>query len=118
MQIAIVLIVLPLIVFSGWQKAKDFDPYSDSFFTKTYVEPTDEMPDEMRFVGWIMVGIGGLVAYAGVSGLRKPELSKGMSLLILLLGLEVMAFGGTFFAAARSVEDKIAAHAPEAQPES
>ena len=109
MQVAIVLFFMPALIFSAWQKARDFDPYAEMFFTKTYVEPTLDMPGEMRIAAWVLIAIGALVAFAGLSGFRKPDLSRTMSFLVLLLGAEVMAFGATFFIGAASAEQKIAA---------
>lgn len=107
-QVAIVFVALPTLVTLAWLNAGQFDPYTDSYFTKTYVEPTPEMPGEMRIAGLVLAGIGGLVALAGLSGLRKAGNSRKAALLVLLLGGEVMAFGGAFFVAAGSAEDRIA----------
>lgn len=108
MQVAIVLFFMPVLIFSAWQKAGNFDPYAEMFFTKTYVEPTLDMPGEMRIAAWVLIGIGALVAFVGLSGFRKPDLSRMMALLILLLGAEVMAFGTAFHIGAGSAEQKIA----------
>ena len=51
--IVFALVLMPLLVVIGWNKAVQFDPYAMSFFTKTYVEPTPDMPEQIRIAGWV-----------------------------------------------------------------
>lgn len=107
MQWLLVLFFFPGLAFVSWQKAWQFDPYTMSFFTKTYVEPSPEMPGELRIVGWIMIGIGLLVAYAGVKGMVRRIGAWIDSLMLLWIGVMVGLFGGSFFIAANAAQERI-----------
>lgn len=103
----IVLIGMHLTVGAAWWQAIEFDPYTASFFTKTYVEPTPEMPRDMRIIGWICLGVGALIAIGGVQGFRKAT-AKAIDLLtVIWLAVLIAAFGGAFFVAANSAQARI-----------
>ncbi len=106
-QIVFAFFVLPALVVTAWWKAWQFDPYTMRFFSKTYVAPTPEMPEEMRFVGWVLVVIGGIVGYAGVRGIVKRIGKLHMSVLVLWVGCLVAGFGGAFFVAADAAHVRI-----------
>ena len=98
---------LPLLVFLAWQKAPIFDPFSQSFFTKVYVEPTPGMPGEIRIGGWIFVAMGALLALEPVVVAILGKMKWKHALLMIWLGALVAAFGGAFFVAADSAELRI-----------
>lgn len=107
MQWFVVLFFFPALAAVAWIKAPGFDPYTMSFFTKTYVEPTHDMPGDIRIVGWIMIGIGAIVAYAGLKGVVK-RIGKWLdNAMLLWIGMLVVAFGASFFAAADSAQERI-----------
>jgi hypothetical protein len=101
-------IVLPTLVALAWWKAPQFDPLATSFFTRSYIEATTEMPGEMRIVGWVFIGIGGLLGWVALQGVRRAVHTRGETAILALLALEVAAFGGAFFVAADSAQERIA----------
>ncbi|MEL7189319.1 MAG: hypothetical protein AAGK17_07185 [Pseudomonadota bacterium] len=98
---------LPLLVFLAWQKAAAFDPFSQSFFTKEYIEPTADMPREIRIGGWVFIAIGVLLALEPAIAAVRGKLKAKHALLMLWLGALVATFGGAFFAAADSAQLRI-----------
>jgi hypothetical protein len=98
---------LPALVVMAWTMAPDFDPYTQTFFAKQWVEPTPELPGNLRITGWIMIGLGALfvIEPAVYAALGKRAL-RDMALLIWL-GALVAAFGMAFFAAADAAQNRI-----------
>ncbi|MCP1337814.1 hypothetical protein [Futiania mangrovi] len=107
MQLAIGFVFLPSLVWSAWSKAWQFDPYTMSYFTKTYVVPTPEMPDELRIAGLVMFLIAALPGYAGIKGIVKRIGKLRENLLLLWVGCLIAAFGGAFFVAAETAQVRI-----------
>ena len=107
MQILIAFVFLPLLVWAAWSKAWLFDPYTMSFFTKTYVVPTPEMPGGLRIAGWVMIAIAALPGYAGIKGIVKRIGKLRDSLLLLWVGCLIAGFGGAFFIAADTAQVRI-----------
>lgn len=107
MQIIFAFVVMPFMVWAAWSKAWQFDPYTMSFFTKTYVVPTPEMPDELRIAGCVMIAIAALPGYAGFKGIVKCIGKLRDSLLLLWVGCLIAAFGGSFFIAADAAQVRI-----------
>jgi hypothetical protein len=106
-QIFFGFIVMPTFVVLAWYKAPQFDPYTMSFFTKTFIEPTLDMPGEIRIIGWVMIGIGAWLVYAGGKSIIKRIGSLRERLLVLWIGCLIAAFGGAFFVAANAAQDRI-----------
>ncbi|RGP40289.1 hypothetical protein BPTFM16_00571 [Altererythrobacter insulae] len=102
-----VCIGLPSLIAIAWWKAVTFDPYTQSFFTKQWVEPTPDMPGQMRIAGWVFIGLGALLAIepAVIVALEKRKLKQAF--LMVWIGGLVSAFGGAFFLAANSAQAKI-----------
>lgn len=107
MQIAICFVFMPALVWAAWSKAWKFDPYTMSFFTKTDVAPTPDMPGELRIAGWVMIGIALLPGYAGFKGVMKRIGKLWESLLLLWFGCLIAGFGSAFFIAADSAQVRI-----------
>lgn len=107
MQILIAFVFLPLLVWAGWSKAWQFDPYTMSFFTKTYVAPYPGMPGELRIAGCVMIAIAALPGYAGLKGIVKRIGKFRDSLLLLWVGCLIAGFGGSFFIAADTAQVRI-----------
>lgn len=101
-------VFMPVLVGLAWWKALDFDPYSTSFFTKIYIEPTPGMPDEMRIGGWVFIGIGAVLLAALLNGLWRRRVMLRNVWQVGWMGLLLMAFGGSFFLAADRAEVAIA----------
>jgi hypothetical protein len=111
-QVFIVGFSMPVLVGLAWWKAPRFDPYTMTFFTRTHVVPTPEMPGEMRIAGWIMIGIGALLLWVTLQGIRKKVHTLRETAMIFLMGLEIAAFGGAFFVAADSAQHRLAERPP------
>lgn len=111
-QMLFVGVFMPVLVGTAWRNAPGFDPYTMRFFTRSHVAPTTDLPDEMRIIGWIMIGIGALLLWATFQGMRKKVHNLRETAMILLMGLEVAAFGGACFVAADAAQDRIAAEPP------
>ncbi len=107
MQVAWVGFMLPVLIGIAWWKAPQFDPYTMSFFTKTYVEPTPEMPRDFRIFGGVVVGLGVLLGWSTLQGIRKKVHTLRDTVIIGLMALEIAAFGGAFFVAADAAQDRI-----------
>ena len=107
MQIVFGFVVMPTLVWAAWSKAWQFDPYTMIFFTKTYVVPTPEMPNELRIAGCVMIAIAALPGYAGFKGIVKRIGKLRDSLLLLWVGCLIAAFGGAFFIAADAAQVRI-----------
>jgi hypothetical protein len=107
MQIAIGCFFMPALVWAAWSKAWQFDPYTMSFFTKTYVAPTPDMPGELRIAGWVLIVIALLPGYAGFKGMMKRIGKIWENLLLLWFGCLIAAFGGAFFIAADAAQVRI-----------
>jgi len=101
------LFALPLLVYLAWHNAYQFDPYTDSFFTKQYVEPTPGMPGEIRIMGWLFVGIGVLLALASLNAFIKKRVQFRDFAIGLWASVLVAAFAGAFFVAADTAEVRI-----------
>ena len=108
MQVAFAFVVMPIMVWAAWSKAWQFDPYTMSFFTKTYVVPSPGMPGELRIVGWVMIAVAALPGYAGYVGFVKRIGKLRENLLLLWIGCLIAAFGGSFFIAADAAQVRIA----------
>ena len=104
--------LFPAVVAAAWVKAVRFDPYAMSFFTREYIAPTPEMPGEIRLFGWIVIGIGAVLALAacraGAKGL-VPWRDAGLTLWVCAL---VAALGGAFHLAADRAAEAIAQQEP------
>jgi O-antigen/teichoic acid export membrane protein len=111
-QVFFVGVFMPLLVGLAWWQAPQFDPYTMKFFTRTHVAPTPDMPDEMRIIGWIMIGIGALLLWVTFQGIRKKVHNLRETTMILVMGIEIAAFGGAFFVAADAARDCIATGPP------
>ncbi len=98
---------LPVLVALAWWKAPQFDPYSQIFFTRFYVEPTPEMPGEMRIMGWVFAGLGGLLIFEPIVVALFGRLKWRQVALMIWLGGWIAAFGGAFFVAADTAETRI-----------
>ena len=105
----IAAVFMPTLVVVAWWKASRFDPYTMAFFTKTYIEPTADMPGEFRIFGAVVIGIGALVIAALVNGLVRGRVVLREIWMAMLMGVMIMAFGGAFFLAADRAADAIAA---------
>ncbi len=99
--------MMPFLVGIAWWKAGEFDPYTTSFFTKTYVEPSASMPDELRIVGCVLIAIGALLIVSCASGLAKARVTFREIWIVIWIGICVAAFGSAFFVAADSAQDRI-----------
>ncbi|MEO1206357.1 MAG: hypothetical protein AAFV45_08490 [Pseudomonadota bacterium] len=108
MQAVFAFVVMPAMVGSAWLKAEKFDPYATSFFTKTYVEPTADMPDEMRLAGWVFIGIAAWLSYVGIKGTVKRIGKLRECLVLVWVACLIAAFGGAFFVAADAAQLRIA----------
>lgn len=102
-------VFMPVLVGLAWWKAVQFDPYTTSFFTKTYVAPSPAMPDEFRLFGGVVIVIGALVILAFANGLWRRRVVFREIWLEMLWALQVIAFGGAFFVAADRAEQLILA---------
>jgi hypothetical protein len=109
LRLLISTVFMPALVVLAWWKALQFDPYRTSFFTKTYIEPTLDMPDEFRIAGWVIIGIGALVIAALANGLLRRRVVFREIWTAMWMGLLLAAFGGAFFLAANRAEEAIAA---------
>lgn len=107
MQIAIGFVFLPVLVWAAWSKAWQFDPYTMSYFTKTYVAPSPEMPGELRMAGWVMIALAALTGYASIKAIVKRIGKLWESLLLLWVACLIAAFGSAFFIAADSAQLRI-----------
>lgn len=107
MQSVFAFVVMPVMVGSAWLKAEQFDPYATSFFTKTYVEPTADMPDEMRLAGWVFIGIAVWLGYVGIKGIAKRIGKLRECLVLVWVACLIAAFGGAFFVAAGAAQVRI-----------
>jgi len=107
MQVAWVGFMMPVLIGIAWWHAPKFDPYTMSFFTKTYVEPTPEMPRDFRIFGGIVVGLGAMLGWATLQGIRKKVHSLRDTMLVGLMALEITVFGGAFFVAADAAQTQI-----------
>lgn len=105
--LAFAFIMMPMLVVIAWINAVEFDPYSTSFFTKVYVEPTHEMPVEMRIAGGVFITIGLLLAGLAISGLAKARVSFREIGVVLWASICIAMLGGAFFVAANSAEERI-----------
>lgn len=101
-------IVLPTTIAFAWWKAPQFDPFTTRFFTRSYIEPTAEMPGDLRVLGWVLISLGGLLGWVTLQGVRRAVHTRGETAILALLALEVAVFGGAFFVAADSAEERIA----------
>ncbi len=99
--------MMPFLVVIAWLKAPEFDPYTTSFFTKTYIEPTLDMPGELRIAGWVFIGIGALLMFAAVNGLVKARVRFREIWVVLWVSISIALFGGAFFVAADSAQSRI-----------
>jgi hypothetical protein len=109
LRLLISTVFMPALVVLAWWRAEQFDPYTMSFFTKTYIEPTPDMPDEFRIFGWIIIGIGALVLAAMANGLWRKRVVFREIRMAIWMGFLIAAFGGSFFLAANRSESAIAA---------
>lgn len=107
MQVLFAFVVMPVMAWSAWSKAWQFDPYTTSFFTKTYVEPTAGMPDELRIAGCIMIAIAAWLGYVGIKGIAKRIGKLRETLMMVWVACLIAAFGGAFFIAADAAQVRI-----------
>lgn len=113
MQILIAFVFLPALTWAAWNKAWQFDPYTMSFFTKTYVAPYPEMPGELRIAGWVVIALAALPGYAGLKGVVKRIGRRRDSMLLVWVGCLIAGFGSAFFVAADSAQARIAERMPD-----
>lgn len=109
LRVLIALGLMPVLVLLAWWKAGQFDPYTMSFFTKIYIEPTPGMPGELRTAAWIVMGIGALMLAALANGLIQRRTAFREIWMATWMGLLIIAFGGAFLVAAERAEMAIAA---------
>ena len=102
------LLIVGTMAAIAWWKAPQFDPYTTSFFTKTYIAPSASMPNELRLAGAVIIGLGALVGLAMVRGVAKARVTLRESLAAGVCAALVMAIGGAFFVAAHSAQVRIA----------
>ena len=102
-------VFMPVLVGVAWWKAADFDPYTSSFFTKTYIEPTLGMPGELRMAGWVFIGVGVLLFAITLYGLLRIRVVLREVAVVIWVAVLFMAFGGAFFVAADSAQEAITA---------
>ncbi|MEN3972910.1 hypothetical protein WJS89_09550 [Sphingomicrobium sp. XHP0235] len=100
-------VALMILVILAWRKALGFDPYSDAFLTKTYVEPSPEMPSDMRIVGWVFVAVAALLFIDPVVAFVRKRIGWRHLALMVYLASVMMAFGGATFVAAERAEVRI-----------
>ncbi len=100
-------IVMPVLIVLAWIKASDFDPYTTTFFTKAYVEPTASMPDELRIVGGLLFVIGVGLMLICTHGLVKARVTFRDIWIVMWVSVSIAAFAGAFFVAADSAAVKI-----------
>ncbi|WP_197920343.1 hypothetical protein [Aurantiacibacter sediminis] len=98
---------MPILVLAAWYKAWSFDPYSEIFFTRFFVQPTPEMPGEIRIAGWLFLGLGILLAAEPAIAALVRRMNWKQAALMAWLGGLTAAFGGAFFVAADAAESKI-----------
>lgn len=101
------LIAMPTLVGLAWWKAVSFNPYTTSFFTKTYIAPTPQFPWEMRVAGWVFVAIGALLLITFAYGMTKKRLRLRECWSELSFSILLVVFGGAFFVAANSAQAHI-----------
>jgi hypothetical protein len=109
-RVIVSIIGLGVLAALAWWKALQFDPYTMSFFTKTYFVPTPDMPGDMRLFAWVIFGIAALLGWSTLQGISKKVHSRMETALMFVLTFEIAAFGGAFFVAANMAESAIAAH--------
>ena len=102
-----VCIGLPSLVALAWLKAGTFDPYTQSFFSKRWIEPTPDMPGQIRMGGWMFIGLGALLAIEPMVVGALGKLKIKQVFLMLWIGGLLIAFGAAFFVAAESSQAKI-----------
>lgn len=98
---------MPLLVVAAWWKAQDFDPYTSSFFTKEYVEPTASYVTELRIGGAVIVVLGIGLVLAAVNGVRKKRVAWKEIWIVPWCGVLIALFGGAFFIAANASQERI-----------
>ena len=95
-----VWIGMPGLAILGLTNAANFDPYTDSFFTKTYIAPYPDMPFELHAAGWVFVGIGLVIATFALRARWLFRVTTVGALKAIWFALWVGAFGGAFHLAA------------------
>lgn len=101
------LLVVGTMAAIAWWKAPQFDPYTMSFFTKTHIAPSADMPNELRMAGAVIIALGLLVAWVTVRAVVKARIAARDGLVAGVGAVLVMAMGGAFFMAAHSAQVRI-----------
>lgn len=108
---------LPGLAILGWINAANFNPYTDSFFTKTYIAPYPEMPFELRAAGWVFIAIGLIISTLALRARWLSRVTTTGALKAIWFALWVGAFGGAFhFAAVHAQEAMDERRANETRP--
>jgi hypothetical protein len=102
------LLVIATMTAIAWWKALQFDPYSMSFFTKTYIAPSPSMPNELRMAGAVIIVLGALVGWATVRAVAKGRVAARDGWVAGVGATLVIAMGAAFFVAAHSAQVHIA----------
>ncbi len=108
-RLLIAIVFMPALVILAWSKAAQFDPYTMSFFTKTYIAPTADMPFQFRMAGLVFVGVGALLLALSAYGLWRGRVVFREIWMMVWMGLMFAAFGGSFFLTADRAEKAISA---------
>lgn len=108
-RVLLACVLMPLLVAVAWWKALHFDPFTTSFFTRTYVAPSAETSSALRVFGAVVIAVGLLVAASLAVGLYRKRVVFREVRLALFLAWQVLAFGAAFFAAAERVDDVLLA---------
>ena len=99
--------MLPVLVFLAWRMALVFDPFTMNFFAKNTPEPTPDLPGQMRIIGMVIVGLGALLAVSTARSVFTGANRWKPAAVVVLMGLEIAAFGCAFFVAADNAQIRI-----------
>jgi O-antigen/teichoic acid export membrane protein len=100
-------VMMPVLVFLAWRMALVFDPFTMTFFAKNRPEPTPDLPGQMRTIGMVIVGLGALVSVSTLQSIFTGVNRWKPAAVVVLMGLEIVAFGCAFFVAADNADIRI-----------